>query len=198
MGVETSTANKRRRRVIVGITGASGAIYGVRILDALRTMNVESHLIMTQASHITLEQETDLNPAAVGLLATHVYAPTDLAAPIASGSFRTYGMVIAPCSIKTLSAIANSHSNNLLIRAADVILKEGRLLILAVREAPLHLGHLRLMVRAAELGAVIFPPIPSFYARPRTVDDLVDQTVGRILARLGLDNELYDVWRGPT
>lgn len=184
--------------MIVGITGASGAVYGVRILEALRTMDVERYLIMTPASQITLAQETDATPADVKALASHVYAPTDLAAPIASGSFRTHGMVIVPCTIKTLSAVANSHSSNLLIRAADVTLKEGRPLILAVREAPFHLGHLRLMVRAAEMGAVIFPPIPSFYARPATVDDLVEQTVGRILARLGLDNDLYDVWQGPT
>jgi 4-hydroxy-3-polyprenylbenzoate decarboxylase len=192
----TSTEKKRPRRVIVAITGASGAIYGVRILEALRTMNVESHLIMSRASHITLKQETDQQLDEVEALAAHVHAPTDLAAPIASGSFRTHGMVIAPCSIKTLSSVANSHSSNLLTRAADVTLKEGRPLILAVREAPFHLGHLRLMVRAAELGAVIFPPIPSFYAHPESVDDLVDQTVGRILARLGLDNALYAVWRG--
>jgi flavin prenyltransferase len=194
--MKTSTDKKRQRRVIVAITGASGAIYGVRILEALRTMDVESHLIMSRASHITLEQETDRQRGEVEALAAHVHAPTDLAAPIASGSFRTHGMVIAPCSIKTLSSVANSHSSNLLTRAADVTLKEGRPLILAVREAPFHLGHLRLMVRAAELGAVIFPPIPSFYAHPKSVDDLVNQTVGRILARLGLDNELYAVWQG--
>jgi 4-hydroxy-3-polyprenylbenzoate decarboxylase len=194
--MEISDVQTELRRVVVGITGASGAIYGVRILEALRAMDIESHLIMSQASYITLKQETDLEPAAVEALATHVHASGDLAAPIASGSFRIHGMVIAPCSIKTLSAVANSHSSNLLIRAADVALKEGRPLILAVREAPLHLGHLRLMVRAAELGAVIFPPIPSFYAHPVTVDALVDQTVGRILARLGLDNDLYDVWMG--
>jgi 4-hydroxy-3-polyprenylbenzoate decarboxylase len=196
--VKRSAAHGQQRRIIVGITGASGAIYGVHILEALRMMGVESHLIMSRVSHITLQQETDLDAAAVEALATHVHAPDDLAAPIASGSFRTHGMVIAPCSIKTLSSVANSHSSNLLVRAADVTLKEGRPLILAVREAPFHLGHLRLMVRAAELGAVIFPPIPSFYACPTTVDDLVDQTVGRILSRLGLDNDLYDVWQGPT
>jgi len=196
--METLDAQKQPRRVVVGITGASGAIYGVRILEALRAMKVERHLIVSRAAHITLHQETALSLTAVEALGTCVHAPGDLAAPIASGSFRTHGMVIAPCSIKTLSAVANSYSGNLLVRAADVVLKEGRPLILAVRETPLHLGHLRLMVRAAELGAVIFPPIPSFYARPLTVDSLVNQTVGRILARLGLDNDLYDVWKGPT
>ena len=185
-----------RRRVVVGITGASGAIYGVEIVRALQAMEVETHLIMTPTSHVTLAQETDLQPAQVEVLASQTYAVGDLAAPLASGSFEPHGMVVAPCSIKTLSAIANSYSSNLLLRAAAVTLKEGRRLILAVRETPLHLGHLRLMVRAAELGAVIFPPVPAFYGHPATIDELIRQTAGRILARLGLDNDLYEVWQG--
>jgi 4-hydroxy-3-polyprenylbenzoate decarboxylase len=183
-------------RVVVGMTGASGAVYGVRVLAALKTLGVETHLIMTEPAEATLRQEMGHDPAVVKRLASYTYAPTYLAASIASGSFPTTGMIVAPCSIKTLSAIANSHSDNLLVRAADVTLKEGRPLILAVREAPLHLGHLRLMVQAAEIGAIIFPPIPAFYAQPATVEDLVDQSVGRILARLGIPNTLYRLWKG--
>ncbi len=185
------------RRVVVGITGASGAIYGVRLLEALASLDVETHLVITPPGEVTLAQETDVSAADLRALATRTHAPEDIAAPIASGSFVTAGMVIAPCSMKTLSAVANSYTDNLLVRAADVTLKEGRTLILAVRETPLHLGHLRLMVRAAEIGAVIFPPVPAFYARPATVEALVDQSVGRILARLRLDNALYTVWEGP-
>jgi 4-hydroxy-3-polyprenylbenzoate decarboxylase len=185
-------------RIVVGITGASGAIYGVRLLQALATIPVESHLVMTAPAELTLTQEMDITPSAVKALATHTYDPADIGAAIASGSFATVGMVIAPCSIKTLSGIAGSYTDNLLIRAADVTLKEGRPLILAVRETPLHLGHLRLMVRAAEIGAIIFPPVPAFYGRPASVAELVDQSVGRMLARLGLHNELYTVWQGET
>lgn len=183
--------------MVVGITGASGAIYGVRLLQALTALGVETHLVITPPGEVTLIQETDLTPTDLRALAAHSYAADDIAAPIASGSFATEGMVIAPCSMKTLSAVANSYTDNLLVRAADVTLKEGRTLILAVRETPLHLGHLRLMVRAAEIGAVIFPPVPAFYARPATVEALVDHSVGRIMARLGLDNALYSVWEGP-
>lgn len=182
--------------VVVGITGASGAIYGVRLLMALRAAAVETHLVITPQGAVTLTHEMGMTCADVQGLATYAYAPRDLAAPIASGSFGTLGMVIAPCSIKTLSAVAHSYTDNLLVRAADVTLKEGRPLILAVREAPFHLGHLRLMVQAAEIGAVIFPPLPAFYARPTTIEALVDQSVGRIMARLGLDNSLYTIWRG--
>jgi flavin prenyltransferase len=185
------------RRLVVGITGASGAIYGVRLLRALAALDVETHLVITPPGEVTLVQETDVTPSDLRALAARSYAAGDIAAPIASGSFVTDGMVIAPCSMKTLSAVANSYTDNLLVRAADVTLKEGRTLVLVVRETPLHLGHLRLMVQAAGIGAVIFPPVPAFYARPMTVEALIDQSVGRILARLGLDNELYSVWEGP-
>ena len=183
-------------RVVVGITGASGAIYGVRLLSALKAANVETHLVVTAPGQITLTHEMAMAAADINALAAYHHAPEELAAPIASGSFATHGMVIAPCSMRTLSAVANSFTDNLLTRAADVTLKEGRTLILVVRETPLHLGHLRLMVQAAEVGAVIFPPVPAFYARPTTDEALVDQSVGRIMARLGLDNDLYEVWQG--
>jgi len=183
-------------RVVVGMTGASGMIYGVRVLAALKTLGIETHLIMTEPAEVTMRYEMGSDPETVNKLVSFTYAPTYLAASIASGSFPTTGMIVAPCSIKTLSAIANSHSDNLLVRAADVTLKEGRPLILVVREAPLHLGHLRLMVQAAEIGAIIFPPVPAFYAQPATVEDLVDQSVGRILARLGIPNALYHSWEG--
>ena len=185
------------RRIVVGISGASGAIYGVRLLEALAALGVETHLVITPPGEMTLVEETAQTAADLRAIATYSYDADEIGAPIASGSFATDGMVIAPCSMKTLSAVANSYTDNLLVRAADVTLKEGRTLILAVRETPLHLGHLRLMVQAAEIGAVIFPPLPAFYARPTTVEALVDQSVGRILARLGLDNALYSVWEGP-
>ncbi|MGC9520446.1 MAG: UbiX family flavin prenyltransferase [Anaerolineae bacterium] len=183
-------------RLVVGISGASGAIYGVRLLTALQAMGVEIHLVLSRFAEVTVRQELDMAPAEVKALANRCYAPDELTAPIASGSFPTHGMVIAPCSIKTLSGVAHSYTDTLLIRAADVTLKEGRPLILVVRESPLHLGHLHLMVRAAEIGAVIFPPLPTFYGHPSTVEELVDQSVGRILARLGLQNDLYPVWEG--
>jgi 4-hydroxy-3-polyprenylbenzoate decarboxylase len=183
-------------RIVVGISGASGAVYGVRLLEALGASGIETHLVVTQPAEITLQHEMEMRREEVEGLAARAYAPENLAAPIASGSFRTMGMVIAPCSIKSLSAIANSHTHTLLVRAADVTLKEGRPLILVVRETPLHLGHLRLMVRAAEIGAVIFPPVPAFYGKPDSIAALVDQSVGRIMARLGVHNQLYPVWRG--
>lgn len=184
------------KRVVLGITGASGSIYGVRIMQVLAALSVETHLIMTAPAALTLRLETDMQPSEVKALAYRAYSPEDIGAPIASGSFATAGMVVAPCSIKTLSGIANSYADNLLTRAADVTLKEGRPLILAVRETPLHLGHLRLMVQAAEIGAIIFPPVPALYGRPTSVAELVDQSVGRMLARLGLENDLYAVWQG--
>ncbi len=185
------------KRLIVGISGASGAILAVRLLDALaQDSTVETHLIISPAARITLRSETDRPLHAIEALADVVYKPHDIGAAIASGSFPTDGMVVIPCSIKTLSAIAHSYAADLLTRAADVTLKEGRPLLLVVREAPLHLGHLRLMVQAAELGAIIFPPVPAFYARPPSVEALVDQTVGRILARLGIENHLFTPWKG--
>ena len=185
------------RRLVVGISGASGTIYGIRLLQVLHARpEVETHLVLSEAARAIMQQETDWNPAAVEALADVVYAPDDLGAAIASGSFQTLGMVIIPCSIKTLSALAHCYAANLMARAADVTLKEGRPLLLVVRETPLHLGHLRLMQQVAEMGGIIFPPVPAFYARPQTVDDIVDGTVGRVLARLGIENELYFRWAG--
>lgn len=185
----------KKRRLIVGISGASGVVYGIRLLEILAERpEVETYLVVSQAARLIVAHESGRDVTEIEALADCAYAPDDLAAPIASGSFATNGMVIAPCSIKTLSAIANSYTADLLSRAADVTLKEGRPLVLVVRETPLHLGHLRLMARAAELGAVIFPPIPAFYGHPQTVADLVDGTVGRVLARLGVENALYARW----
>ena len=187
----------KQKRLIVGISGASGAIYGIRLLEVLaERAEIETHLVVSQTARLIVAHETDRTVAQVKALADHAYAPDDLTAPIASGSFATDGMVIAPCSIKTLSAVANSYAANLMSRAADVTLKEGRSLVLVVRETPLHLGHLRLMVRAAEIGAVILPPVPAFYGHPQTIAELVDTTVGRALARLGVENELYTRWGG--
>jgi 4-hydroxy-3-polyprenylbenzoate decarboxylase len=184
-------------KLIVGISGASGVVYGIRLLEVLaERTEIGTHLVVSQTARVVIAQETDRTVAQIEALADYAYDPDDLTAPIASGSFATSGMVIAPCSIKTLSAVANSYAANLMSRAADVTLKEGRPLILVVRETPLHLGHLRLMVRAAEIGAIIFPPVPAFYGHPQTVADLVDGTVGRVLARLGVENDLYTRWEG--
>jgi 4-hydroxy-3-polyprenylbenzoate decarboxylase len=188
---------EQKRPVVIGISGASGAIYGIRLLEVLvKRPEIETHLVITQTARLVIAQESDLTVAQVEALADHVHAPGDLTAPVASGSFATSGMVIAPCSIKMLSAVANSYAADLVSRAADVTLKEGRPLALLVRETPLHLGHLRLMARAAKAGAIIFPPVPAFYGRPQTVAEIVDGTVGRVLARLGLENELYTRWEG--
>ncbi len=185
------------KRLVVGISGASGAVLGVRLLEVLAQIDtVETHLIISQAARITISDETGRSVKQVKALADVVYNPQDVGAAIASGSFPTNGMVIIPCSIKTLSAVAHCYASDLLSRAADVTLKEGRPLLLVVRETPLHLGHLRLMVQAAEMGAIIFPPVPAFYARPSSMDEMVDNTVGRILARLGIDNALFKQWKG--
>lgn len=185
------------KRLVVGITGASGVIYGIRLLEVLRASDeVETHLVISPAAKATIAQETDWKVSAVEALADAVYDTRDIGAAIASGSFATVGMVIIPCSIKTLSAVAHSYSADLISRAADVTLKEGRPLVLVVRETPLHLGHLRLMARAAEIGAVIFPPVPAWYGRPKTLDDVINGTVGRVLLRLGFDNDLYTRWLG--
>jgi 4-hydroxy-3-polyprenylbenzoate decarboxylase len=184
-------------RLVVGISGASGAVLGVRLLEVLAQIDtVETHLIVSQAARITISDETGRSVKQVEALADVVYNPQDVGAAIASGSFPTDGMVIIPCSIKTLSAVAHCYASDLLSRAADVTLKEGRPLLLVVRETPLHLGHLRLMVQAAEMGAIIFPPVPAFYARLSSMDEMVDNTVGRILARLGIDNTLFMQWQG--
>jgi 4-hydroxy-3-polyprenylbenzoate decarboxylase len=185
------------RRLIVGISGASGVIYGIRLLEVLRQDRaIETHLVLTEAARITIAQETDWKISEVEALADVVHRPNNVGASIASGSFVTMGMVVIPCSIKSLSSIALGNTGDLLARAADVQLKEGRPLVLVVRETPLHLGHLRLMVQAAEIGAVILPPVPAFYSRPQTVDDIINGTVGRVLLRLGIDNDLYFTWLG--
>lgn len=175
------------RRVVVGISGASGVIYGVRALDALRELEVETHLVVSRAAALTLSQETDLSLAELNAKADVVHRVGDVGASIASGSFRTLGMIIAPCSVRTMAEIATGVTSSLLTRAADVTLKERRPLVLMVRETPLHLGHLRTMTSLAEMGAVIAPPLPAFYAKPKSVEDMVDQSVGRALDALGLD-----------
>jgi 4-hydroxy-3-polyprenylbenzoate decarboxylase len=170
-------------------------ILGIRLLEVLRPTAIQTHLIISPAARVTIAQETDWKISDVLALADAAYNPNDIAAAIASGSYPTLGMVIAPCSVKTLSAVANSYAGDLLTRAADVTLKEGRPLLLVVREAPYHRGHLRLMDLAAQAGAVLFPPVPAFYARPQNMDEIVDNLVGRILARLGIENDLYLRWR---
>ena len=187
------------KRLIVGISGASGAIYGVRLLQVLQSVEgVESHLVMSQAARQTLSLETDLSLRDVQALADVVHDARDIAASISSGSFKTAGMVILPCSIKTLSGIVHSYTDSLLTRAADVVLKERRPLVLCVRETPLHLGHLRLMTQAAELGAVIMPPVPAFYHRPESLDDVINQTVNRVLDQFDIDlpEDLFTRWQG--
>jgi 4-hydroxy-3-polyprenylbenzoate decarboxylase len=188
--------NPAPRRVILAITGASGAILGIRALELLKEAGIETHLVISRAAQQIIKSETDWDLAAVEALAAANYAPQDTGARLASGSFVTEGMLVVPCSIKTLSGVANSYADNLVVRAADVCLKEGRRLILVVRETPLHPGHLRLMQLAAEAGAVIFPPIPAFYAGPKTIDELVTNLAGRILLRMGIENEHYRRWDG--
>jgi 4-hydroxy-3-polyprenylbenzoate decarboxylase len=185
---------EKQRRLVVGISGASGVILGIRLLEALRQTDVESHLVVSPAAQTTIAQETSWNIRDVLALADASYRHTDIGAALASGAFSTLGMVVIPCSIKTLSAIANSYAADLLVRAADVTLKEGRPLVLVVREAPLHAGHLRLMTLAARAGALIFPPVPAFYGHPKSIEAAIDQIVGRILLRLGIENDLYARW----
>lgn len=187
------------QRIIIGLTGASGAIYGIRLLEVLRSVaEVETHLIVSAAAKQTIALETSYRLRDVLAMADVVYEDRDIAAAISSGSFITSGMIIMPCSIKTLSGIANSYNDTLITRAADVVLKEKRKLILGVRETPLHLGHLRLMMNVIEIGAIIFPPMPAFYHQPETVQDIVDQTVNRILDQYGiiLPQTLFTCWQG--
>jgi 4-hydroxy-3-polyprenylbenzoate decarboxylase len=174
-------------RVVIGLSGASGVAYGIRLLEAARELGLESHLVVTKPAEMTIGYETKLSPQQVAAKADYNYSITDIAAPIASGSFRTKGMIVAPCSVRTMSEIATGVTTNCLTRAADVMLKERRPLILMVRETPLHLGHLRTMTALAEMGAIILPPVPAFYAEPKTLSDLVDQMVGRALDLLGYD-----------
>jgi 4-hydroxy-3-polyprenylbenzoate decarboxylase len=184
-----------RPRLIVGISGASGVIFGVRLLEALRDLGIESHLVMTPAAEVTLGCETSYKVAAVKALAHSSYAAGDMAAAIASGSFQTLGMAVVPCSMRSLAEIANGATTTLLTRAADVMLKERRRLVLVPRETPLHSGHLRNMLAVSELGGIIAPPVPAFYAQPRTIDDLVDHTAGRVLDLFGLDSGKVRRWR---
>jgi 4-hydroxy-3-polyprenylbenzoate decarboxylase len=185
-----------RPRLIVGISGASGTIYGIRALELLRPLGVETHLVMSKAAEMTLALETERKVAEIRQLADVVHVIGNIGAAIASGSFPTLGMLVAPCSVKSLSEIASGVTSNLLSRAADVVLKERRRLVLLLRETPLHAGHLRSMLQVTEMGGIIAPPVPAFYARPATIDDIVDQTVGRALDLFGLDTGRVTRWRG--
>lgn len=184
-------------RLVVGISGASGALYGARFLEVLKEKKVETHLIITPVSKKILIEETEYTVEAVEALASHVYENEDLGASVSSGSFKTDGMVVIPCSIKTLSGIAHSYNDNLLTRAADVTLKERRKLVLMIRETPLHQGHIELMLQASRMGAILFPPMPAFYFRPKTIDDLINHTVGKILDLFDIDHRLFQRWGSP-
>ena len=184
-------------RLVVGISGASGVVYGVRLLQVLRELGVETHLVMSKAAEMTLAYETDLKAADVRALASRAYAIADVGAAISSGSFQTLGMIIAPCSVRSMSEIATGVTSSLLTRAADVVLKERRRLVLMVRETPLHTGHLRTMLALSEMGAVIAPPLPAFYAKPASIDDLVGQSVGRVLDLFALNAPGTARWGEP-
>lgn len=184
-------------RLIIGMAGASGLIYGIRMLEVLRkTEGVETHLVLSKAARMNIGLETDWAPADVEALADVHHPNADIGATIASGSFRTAGMIVAPCSMKTLSGIVNSYAENLLVRAADVVLKEGRRLVLMPRETPLHLGHCRLMAAACEMGAIIAPPMPAMYIRPTGIDDIVNHSVGRVLDLFDIDAGILKRWKG--
>jgi len=187
-----------KKRLVIGISGASGVIYGIRMLELLRESSREIHLIISEAGRKNIEIETGYRVKDVLAMAYRTYDNQDVGAALASGSFLTEAMVIIPCTVKTLSGIANSYTTNLMVRAADVHLKEGRKLVLVVRETPLHKGHLRLMTMAADMGAHILPPIPSFYHRPRTIDDIISQTVGKIFDYLGIEHDLFARWGEDT
>ncbi len=182
------------KRLVIGISGASGVIYGVRLLEALKSLPVETHMVMTRTAEVTLAHETDLKVAAVRKLADVAHGVDDLAAAVSSGSFRTLGMIVAPCSMRSLGEIANGISTNLLTRAADVVLKERRKLVLLARETPLHAIHLRNMLALAEMGAIIAPPVPAFYSKPETLDDIIDHTIGRVLDLFDLDTGKVKRW----
>lgn len=184
------------KRIIVGISGASGVIYGVRCLELLKQTDYETHLVISKSGKLNIEIETRYSVDEVVSMADFVYDHKDIAARISSGSFLTEGMVVAPCTIKSLSGIANSYNENLLVRAADVALKEKRKVCLVVRETPLHKGHLRLMSLAADMGAHILPPVPSFYHRPKTLEDIIDQTIGKVFDFFGIEHDLFQRWGG--
>ncbi|MQA11843.1 MAG: UbiX family flavin prenyltransferase [Pseudonocardiaceae bacterium] len=183
------------QRLVVGISGASGVAYGIRLLELLRPTPIETHLVVSRSARMTLAYETDLSFSDLRSSADASYANDDVGAAIASGSFRTIGMVVAPCSVKSMSEIASGVTSTLLSRAADVVLKERRKLVLMVRESPLHRNHLRTMVDLSEIGAVIAPPVPAFYSRPATLDDLIDHSVGRVLDQFGIDVDVVRRWR---
>jgi flavin prenyltransferase len=183
-------------RLLIGISGASGAIYGIRLLELLKASGIETHLIVSRAARMTLSYETDMSISDVEALATVTYPEQDVGAACSSGSFRTLGMIIAPCSIKTMSEIASGATSNLVSRAADVCLKERRRLVLMLRETPLHLGHIRSMAAVTEAGAIVYPPVPAFYARPRSIEDMIDHTLGRVLDLFEIDLGTVRRWSG--
>jgi 4-hydroxy-3-polyprenylbenzoate decarboxylase len=185
---------QKKERLVVGISGASGVVYGIRLLEALAELGIESHLVMSKAAEMTIGLETDLKPRAVAAKADYSYAPGDIAAPIASGTFRTKGMIVAPCSVRSWSEIATGVTSNLLTRAADVTLKERRPLVLVIRETPLHAGHLRTLAELSQMGAIILPPLPAFYSEPHKISDFVDQIVCRALDFFGLDWPAQKRW----
>ena len=187
-----------KKRLIIGITGASGVIYGVRLLEVLKQTDIETHLIISEAGKLNIQVETSYDVDDVFSMADVTYTNADITASVASGSFETMGMVVAPCTVKTLSGIANSFNENLLIRAADVQLKEKRKLALMFRETPLHVGHLRLLTLAAEMGAHIVPPVPAFYHHPETLDDIINQSVGKVLDYMGIAHKLFQRWDNST
>jgi flavin prenyltransferase len=189
-GIKIMTENKVTQRLTVAISGASGAVYGIRALKMLRRARIESHLVVSKAAGLSLTAETDLSLAEVHALADVVHKPADIGASIASGSFRTLGMLIAPCSIRSMSEIATGVTSSLISRAADVCLKERRRLVLMVRESPLHLGHLRTMAAVTEMGAIVAPPMPAFYTRPQSLDDVIDQSVARVLDLFGIETDM--------
>ena len=185
------------KRIVVGISGASGVVYGIRALEVLKTCSdVETHLILTQAARTTMQLETSVTPQMVETLADRTHAPDDLTSPLSSGSFKTEGMIVAPCSMKSLAMISLSLNENLLVRAADVTLKERRKLVIVPRETPLHLGHLRAMTLVTEMGGIILPPIPAFYHGPKAIEDIIDQTVGKVLDQFDIPHDLFNRWEG--
>jgi 4-hydroxy-3-polyprenylbenzoate decarboxylase len=198
MSLEKKIARRPADRLIVGLSGASGIVYGVRLLEVLRSTGIEIHLVMSRTAEITLAHETDYKVAEVKALADVVHSNADLGAAISSGSFKTRGMIIAPCSIRTASEISCGVTSTLMARAADVALKERRRVVLMVRESPLHTGHLRTLTQLSEIGAIIAPPLPAFYTRPATIDDIVDQTVGRALDLFDIDTGKVKRWRDPA
>ena len=188
--------SKTPRRLVVGISGASGTIYGIRLLELLKQIDIETHLVMSKSAEMTLVYETDLKPKDVRALASVNHSVADIGASISSGSFLTMGMIVVPCSIKTMSEIATGVTSSLLTRAADVVLKERRRLVLAVRETPLHGGHLRTLTTLSDIGAIVAPIVPAFYNKPKTVDDIINHTVGRLLDFFGIDTKVVKRWQG--